>query len=67
MAMVAQANAQEYKEHTYRPAEGSGFRIAGVIGHTLVNNEGMDNVFVPSWSLDFEYWFNHSWGIGLHN
>ncbi|PQJ18276.1 MULTISPECIES: hypothetical protein [Nonlabens] len=67
IAMVAQANAQEHKEHLHRQAGASGFRIAGVIGHTLVNSEGMDNVFVPSWGLDFEYWFNHSWGIGLHN
>lgn len=67
LAMVVQVNAQEHNEHIHKQADGSGFRIAGVIGHTLVNNEGMDNVFVPSWGLDFEYWFNHSWGIGLHN
>jgi len=52
------------KEHN---TEGKGFRIIGIIGHTLVNNEGLDNVFVPSWGLDLEYWFNRSWGIGLHN
>lgn len=67
MAMVVQVNAQEYKENAHKQTDGSGFRIAGVIGHTLVNTEGVDNAFVPSWGLDFEYWFNHTWGIGLHN
>lgn len=65
--LFTQANAQEHKTETNNHHSGRGFRIAGVIGHTLVNNEGMDNVFVPSWGLDVEYWFNHNWGIGLHN
>lgn len=45
----------------------SGFRIIGVIGHTYVNTEQFENVWVPSWGLDIEYWFNNNWGIGLHN
>lgn len=62
------SNAQHHQEENHeRNKDGRGFRIAGIIGHTLVNNEGMDNVFVPSWGLDVEYWFNHNWGIGLHN
>ncbi|WP_438961612.1 hypothetical protein [Nonlabens sp.] len=62
------SNAQQHQdEHHESNGDGSGFRIAGIIGHTLVNNEGMDNVFVPSWGLDIEYWFNHKWGIGMHN
>jgi hypothetical protein len=44
-----------------------GFRMVGVIGHTLVNTNQLDNVWVPSWGLDLEYWFNAKWGIGLHN
>ena len=47
--------------------QGRGFRAAGIIGHTLIYSKGIDHVFVPSWGLDFEYWFNHSWGLGLHN
>lgn len=66
-AVVFQMNAQEYKEHDEKHNDGRGFRIAGVIGHTLINTEGIDNVFVPSWGLDVEYWFNHKWGLGLHN
>jgi hypothetical protein len=67
MAVVFQTNAQEHTNHTEKHDNGSGFRIAGIIGHTLINTEGIDNVFVPSWGLDLEYWFNHTWGIGLHN
>ena len=47
--------------------EENGFRIIGIIGHTLVNNKGLNNVMVPSWGLDVEYWFNEQWGIGFHN
>lgn len=59
--------AQIHQQHEESVAEERGFRIVGIIGHTLVNSEGLDNVFVPSWGLDFEYWFNNKWGIGLHN
>ena len=54
-------NAQQNNSHE------SGFRIIGVIGHTLVNAEEVDNVWVPSWGLDIEYWINNNWGIGFHN
>ncbi|OIQ19477.1 hypothetical protein [Lacinutrix sp. MedPE-SW] len=65
--IVFKINAQEHNNIIETHNEGNGFRIAGIIGHTLINNEGAKNVFVPSWGLDFEYWFNHNWGIGLHN
>jgi hypothetical protein len=57
-----QINAQVHKDESK-----SGFRIIGVIGHTLVNTQELDNVWVPSWGLDIEYWLNNKWGIGLHN
>jgi len=72
---VSQINAQEVLEdqhvelETHKQIEHneSGFRLAGIIGHTLIKNTGVDNnIFVPSWGLDLEYWFNHKWGIGLH-
>ncbi|MEN8880098.1 MAG: hypothetical protein ABF311_07990 [Polaribacter sp.] len=64
LVVINQFNAQKYsKKHD----NARGFRIAGIIGHTLINAEGIDNVFVPSWGLDVEYWFNHKWGIGFHN
>lgn len=45
-----------------------GLRIAAVIGHTYIASKGIDgNLYIPSWGLDVDYWFNHNWGIGLHN
>ena len=67
LGIVIQVNAQDNPEYKQEHNDGRGFRIAGIIGHTLINTEGVDNVFVPSWGLDVEYWFNHKWGIGLHN
>jgi hypothetical protein len=67
LATMYQINAQEHQNDNVKHDDESGFRIVGIIGHTLVNNEGIDNVFVPSWGLDLEYWFNDTWGLGLHN
>ena len=67
VVITFQTNAQEHTEHIKKHDDGRGFRVAGIIGHTLINTEGVDNVFVPSWGLDVEYWYNHKWGIGLHN
>ena len=45
-----------------------GFGIAVILGHTYISNDGMDgNLYIPSWGLDLDYWFNHKWGVGLHN
>lgn len=44
------------------------FRIAVLIGHTLIRSEGTNShLFIPSWGVDLEYWFTHKWGIGFHN
>jgi hypothetical protein len=66
LTAVLRINAQEH-QNDKDTHNGSGFRIVGIIGHTLVNNEGIDNVIIPSWGLDIEYWFNNKWGLGLHN
>ena len=65
LTSIHQVNAQ--KQFTNEQEEENGFRIIGIIGHTLVNNKGLNNVMVPSWGLDLEYWFNEQWGIGFHN
>jgi hypothetical protein len=62
-----QIKAQKHQNEKEKYSDENGFRIVGIIGHTLVNNQGLDNVFVPSWGLDIEYWFNSKWGIGFHN
>lgn len=60
--MTAQEHTKE--EHT----SGKGLRIAAVIGHTYINSDGADgNLYIPSFGLDIDYWFNHKWGIGFHN
>ncbi len=44
------------------------FRIAALIGHTLIPEEHAgENFFIPSWGLDVEYWPHHKWGIGIHS
>lgn len=54
--------------HTLIYSNESSFRIAALIGHTLIKSEGSNShLFIPSWGLDVEYWFSHTWGIGLHN
>lgn len=59
-AMQAQHNAHEEDFHPWR--------IAGVLSHTYIQTEGADeHIFIPSWGLDLDYWFDYRWGIGLHN
>jgi hypothetical protein len=46
------------------------FRASVVLSHTLIPtdiNGQRENLYIPSWGLDIEYWFNHEWGLGLHN
>lgn len=48
----------------------SHFRISAGLAHTYLPEEttdGTQNLILPSIALDIEYWFNHRWGIGLHN
>ncbi len=54
----------EHNENT------SHFRISIGLAHTYLPEEtsdGTKNLILPSFALDIEYWFNHHWGIGLHN
>ena len=63
-----QCSIAQSQSDTHNEKDNSrGYRIAGIIGHTLIKTQGVDKVFVPSWGLDIEYWFNHKWGLGLHN
>ncbi len=48
--------------------EGKHFRVAFLVGHTFVpTRHSAERLIIPSYGLDLEYWFNHKWGIGLHN
>ncbi len=46
------------------------FRISGAIGHTYIPQASSGDakfVVVPTIGLDFQYWINAKWGIGLKN
>jgi len=48
-------------------AEGSHFRGAILLGHTLITPGNADTrLFVPSWGLDLEYWGRGRMGLGVH-
>lgn len=49
---------------------GHHWRVSAVMSHTMIPTEtaeGATTLFIPSWGLDLEYWFNEHWAIGLHN
>lgn len=46
-------------------------RASIIIGHTHVpkafqSSTGSGTIIVPSWGLNYDYWINHKWAIGLH-
>lgn len=44
------------------------FRVAVAIGHAYIPKAKSENstvVVIPTFGLDFQYWFNHKWGIAL--
>ena len=46
--------------------------LSGSINHTIIfsgikNGEAQTSVFVPSFGLNYTYFFNSKWGLGLHN
>lgn len=45
--------------------------VALVIAHTHIpkgyqSSKGTEILIVPSWGLNYDYWFNTTWAIGLH-
>lgn len=61
-------NAQA--QHGHIEKEHGHIRLGLVIGHTLIPTEiegNRENLLIPSWGMDLEYWFNQRWGVGLHN
>lgn len=54
--------SEHYKHH----------RIAAIISHTHIpkgyhTTQGDKAIVVPSWGINYEYWFNPKWAIGIHN
>jgi hypothetical protein len=61
-------NAQA--QHGRTDKEHGHIRVGLVIGHTLIPTvvDGeRENLLIPSWGMDLEYWLNQRWGVGLHN
>ena len=59
----------EEKNHEQHESDGH-FRVSVAIAHTFLPEEtaeGTQNLILPTFALDIEYWMNHNWGIGLHN
>ena len=53
---------------SHHESEHPHFRIALLLGHTLIPEEhAHENFFIPSWGLDVEYWFTPKVGLGIHN
>ncbi|TXK28258.1 hypothetical protein FVR03_20945 [Pontibacter qinzhouensis] len=55
----------EVNEHSLKH-----FRCSVVLNHAYVGkhtSSGKEYMAVPALGFDAEYWFNHRWGIGLHN
>ena len=46
------------------------FRISAAIGHSYIpkaKSESGNFVAIPTFGLDLQYWFSHTWGIALKN
>ena len=58
--------AQEHEAAPFSP-----HKVAVMIAHTHVPGAGTgtqsSGLIVPSWGLDYEYWIDPHWAIGLHN
>ena len=70
-ALPALVLAQENDEHESEEAF-KHHRVSITFGHTHVPKGAPavtngSSLVVPSWGLNYEYWFTHKWALGLHN
>lgn len=40
-------------------------RVAFVLGHSYISLDNNEILSIPTFGLDYEYWFNNHWGIGM--
>lgn len=64
-------SAQEHQEKSNHNID-KHHRLALMISHTHIpggipSDTSITALIVPSWGLNYEYWFNHQWAVGLHN
>ncbi len=61
--VIHHENNEDHKKHL----------ISASINHTIIfsgikdNNSSSSSLSLPSFGLNYTYWFNHTWAIGLHN
>lgn len=64
--LLAQEHSKEGKKEEFKH-----HNVALVIGHTHIpkaiqSSSSTGGVIVPSWGLNYHYWLNKTWAIGLH-
>lgn len=40
-------------------------RVAFVLGHSYISLDNKEVLSIPTFGLDYEYWFNNHWGLGI--
>ncbi len=58
---------EEAEHHSFKP-----HKLAVIISHTHVpkgvhSADNQSTLIIPSWGLNYEFWFNPKWALGLHN
>jgi len=69
VTLLSQSHLEDNAHHDHHHSSGF-WRMSIFMGHTYLPTNtitGRELLVLPSMGLDIEYWFNHTWGIGLHN
>lgn len=70
LAAAVPATAQHAPESTHHGLQGT-HRITLGLGHTHVSEGQIEGktrwLAVPSWALNYDYWFSDQWAAGLQN
>lgn len=67
LSMASLPTAQAQHDVAPKNSHHKPWRIAPLIGHTLIAVNEDEHRLIASYGLDFEYWPSGKWGIGLHN
>jgi len=61
---------QSHDDHGHDAHEFKHFRVALNLAHAYIPSASSEEntfIIIPVWGLDFQYWFNEHWGLGLKN
>ena len=69
LGAFAQENVKEEKKEGKEKASHHRITVAMMNAHIpTITEDGNKKTFaVPAWAVDYDYWFNEKWAIGLHN